>query len=863
MFPARLDSSVAYDIAKAMLDGFNRHYRLFRTESARAKHRFETADWHGQQRAQRERIEFYDLRVREASMRLEREFKAGEQTMEVWQQVKLHYIGLLVDHHQPELAETFFNSVTTKILHRSYFQNDFIFVRPAVSTEYIENSAAAERPTYRAYYPAHRSMHQTLMQMVEDFDLRVGFDALERDAALVADVMQAQLGDASLRANFQIQVLSGLFFRNKGCYIVGKLINGFSEFPFALPVLHGKSGKLVIDAALFGENELLILFSFARAYFMVDMEIPSAYVQFLRSMMPRKPRNEIYNALGLAKQGKTLFYRDFLYHLRHSTDQFRIAPGIKGMVMLVFDLPSFPYVFKVIKDFFPHQKETTREQIKGKYQLVKQHDRVGRMADTLEYSKVGFPRDRFDDALIAEIEKFAPSQLEISDRDGDGSQEVVIHHVYIERRMIPLNIYLQEAFDAGGADPANTSAAAVRARAQIERAVVEYGNAIKDLVAANIFPGDMLWKNFGITRHGKVVFYDYDEIEYITDCNFRRVPAPRNEEEEMSGEVWYNVGPKDVFPETFAPFLLGNPAVREVFMQHHVDLLDADFWQGHKERILAGYVHDVFPYDRARRFRKGAAPIAELPQATDPQASLEAELSKRTKELTAIQEATILALASLAETRDADTGNHIRRTQLYVRALGWKLSTHPRYRAYLTPSNIALMFMSAPLHDIGKVGIPDRILLKPGRLTPEEFTIMKTHTTLGRDAIAHAEAEVGSEVALLTMAKEIAYSHQEKWDGSGYPQGLVGDAIPIAARLMALADVYDALISKRVYKEPIPHGQAVSIMERSRGSHFDPDVVDAFLEIESQFKAIAATYWDSEADLQPKRDYLSNAQIQH
>ncbi len=601
MFPQRLDSSIAYDIAKAMMDGFNRHYRLFRTESGRAKHRFETADWHGQQRAQRERIEFYDLRVRECSMRLEREFKAGEQVMEVWQQVKLHYIGLLVDHHQPELAETFFNSVTTKILHRSYFQNDFIFVRPAVSTEYIENDEPEARPTYRAYYPDQDNMPAVLHALVSDFDLRRPFEDLARDCVYVREAVRKRLGEVKLRANFQLQVLSGLFFRNKGAYIVGKIINGFNEEPFALPVLHNKAGRLVIDAALFGEDDLLILFSFARAYFMVDMEVPSAYVQFLRSMMPRKPRNEMYSALGLQKQGKTLFYRDFLHHLRHSTDKFRIAPGIKGMVMLVFDLPSFPYVFKVIKDYYPPQKDTTREQIKGKYLLVKQHDRVGRMADTLEYSEVAFPRARFDDELIAEIEKFAPSQLEISDRDGDGQIEVILKHVYIERRMIPLNIYLQEAFDLGGNSNA-ADASALRAREQIERGVVEYGNAIKDLVAANIFPGDMLWKNFGITRHGKVVFYDYDEIEYITDCNFRRVPEPRNEEDEMSGEVWYTVGPRDVFPETFGPFLLGNPAVRSIFMKHHADLLDARFWQGHKERIQQGHVFDVFPYDREKRF---------------------------------------------------------------------------------------------------------------------------------------------------------------------------------------------------------------------------------------------------------------------
>ena len=598
MFPQRLDSPQAYGIAKAMMDGFNRHYRLFRTESARSKHRFETADWHGQQRAQRERIEFYDLRVKECTMRLEKEFKADSLHMDVWHQVKLHYIGLLVNHHQPELAETFFNSVTCRILHRTHFHNDFIFVRPAVSTEYIENEEPEARPTYRSYYPSRENLFETMLTVVDHFQLQREFEDLHRDVRHVLAAIQGRLDKARLRANFQIQVLSSLFIRNKGAYVVGKIINGFHEVPFAFPILHNDAGQLYIDAALFGEDDLQMLFSFARAYFMVDMEIPSAYVQFLRSLMPRKPRTELYNALGLAKQGKTLFYRDFLYHLKHSSDKFRIAPGIKGMVMLVFDLPSFPFVFKLIKDYYPPQKETTREQIKGKYLLVKQHDRVGRMADTLEYSEVAFPRVRFDDELIAEIEKFAPSQLEISDRDGDGQQEVIIKHLYIERRMIPLNIYLQEAFDTGMQDP--------RAQQQMERSVIEYGNAIKDLVAANIFPGDMLWKNFGVTRNGKVVFYDYDEIEYLTDCNFRRVPTPRNEEEEMSGEVWYTVGPHDVFPETFGPFLLGNDAVRAVFMQHHGDLLDVTFWQQHKERIQAGHVYDVFPYDPERRFHHAA-----------------------------------------------------------------------------------------------------------------------------------------------------------------------------------------------------------------------------------------------------------------
>jgi isocitrate dehydrogenase kinase/phosphatase len=578
MFP-RLTDPRAVEIAQAMLDGFNRHYRLFRETSRAAKARFEAADWHGQQRAQRERIEFYDKRVAEAAERLTREFDAPHLPMDVWQQIKLHYIGLLIDHHQPELAETFFNSVSTRLLHRSYFRNDFLFVRPAVSTEYIENDEPAATPTYRAYYPTRETLRATIERIVNNYQLQREFEDLAHDVEQVHAAMLRELGDFRLRTNFQIQALASLFYRNKGAYLVGKIINGFVETPFALPIVHAASGKLTIDAALFGEDDLLLVFSFARAYFMVDMEVPSAYVTFLRSLMPRKPRSEIYNALGLQKQGKNIFYRDFLYHLRHSSDAFRIAPGIKGMVMLVFDLPSFPYVFKVIKDTYPPPKDTSREQIMGKYLLVKTHDRVGRMADTLEYTNVAFPRARFEPALIEELKRECASVVE---DDGDA---LVIKHLYIERRMIPLNIYLADATPQ-----------------QLEHAVVEYGHAIKDLVAANIFPGDMLWKNFGVTRHGKVVFYDYDEIEYLTDCNFRRVPAPRTEEDEMSGEVWYPVGPRDVFPETFGPFLLGNTAVREVFMKHHADLLDAAFWQGCKERIQAGHVHDVFPYDESKRF---------------------------------------------------------------------------------------------------------------------------------------------------------------------------------------------------------------------------------------------------------------------
>ena len=281
MFPHRLTDSRAFDIAQAMREGFDRHYRLFRETSASARQRFEQADWHGQQRAQRDRIDYYDLRVNDAVERLRGEFSIDSLSMEIWQQVKLHYIGLLVDHHQPELAETFFNSVTAKLLHRSYFRNDFIFVRPAVSTEYIENEEPAATPTYRAYYPTRETLHSTLVRSVNNFQLGREFEDLGRDIDAVLDAVQTQthlpLSEWRLRANFQIQVLSSLFFRNKAAYIVGKIINGFTELPMCLPVLHGDEGKLIIDTALFREDELLIVVSFARAYFMVDMEVPSAY----------------------------------------------------------------------------------------------------------------------------------------------------------------------------------------------------------------------------------------------------------------------------------------------------------------------------------------------------------------------------------------------------------------------------------------------------------------------------------------------------------------------------------------------------------------------------------------------------------
>ena len=362
------------------------------------------------------------------------------------------------------------------------------------------------------------------------------------------------------------------------------MVNGIHTLPFVVPVKRTADGRLYVDALLTGERELAVLFSANRAYFLVDMEVPSAYVDFLLSMLPDKTASELYTMVGLQKHGKSLFFRDFLHHLKHSRDKFVVAPGIKGLVMTVFTLPSYPYVFKVIKDRIASSKDTDRARVKQKYWLVKHHDRVGRMTDILEYSDVAFPRERFSDELVAELKAVAPSMIE-----EDGAH-IVVRHLYIERRMTPLNIFLERCDDA--------------ARLHAMR---EYGAAIKELAAVNIFAGDLLFKNFGVTRFGRVVFYDYDEIEYLVDCNFRRIPPMPPGFDDMSGDVWYPVGPLDVFPEEFATFLLTDPKTRDAFMYHHPDLLEAEWWQARQQEIRTGGLAEVLSYANEDRFAPPAA----------------------------------------------------------------------------------------------------------------------------------------------------------------------------------------------------------------------------------------------------------------
>jgi isocitrate dehydrogenase kinase/phosphatase len=580
------DASPAAAIATILLEGFDRHYALFRDCARVARRLFEAGQWLAIAHTVRDRIDFYDLRVRETVDRLTAEFGTaleGAQAEPLWAAVKRQFIALLVDHRQPECAETFFNTVSCRLLARRYYHNQALFVRPAIATDYLD----ADRPAYRSHYPRRKGLRATLVDIALDLGLATPFADFRADLRRVLHASRTALPRPFVPdANLQIQVLASLFFRNRTAYALGRIVNGAHVTPFALALKRDGRGRLYADALLTRAVDLALLLSANRAYFLVDMEVPSAYVAFLRTLAPERTDAELYTMLGLQKHGKTLFYRDFLHHLAHSTDRFVIAPGIRGLVMCVFTLPSYPYVFKVIRDRIAPSKDTTRERVRHKYALVKHHDRAGRMTDTLEYSDVAFPLDRFTPALLAELEQAAPSQVEREDG------RLIVRHLYIERRLIPLNLHVAHADDAA-----------------VARAIDDYGCALRDLAAVDIFPGDLLFKNFGVSRHGRVVFYDYDEIEYLRDVHFRALPAPPPGFDEHADEPWYPVGPHDVFPAELATFLLTDPRVRAAFLTRHAALLTPQWWQAiaaanaaTPAREVASYGDDArLAHDRERR----------------------------------------------------------------------------------------------------------------------------------------------------------------------------------------------------------------------------------------------------------------------
>lgn len=568
---------VAQAIAQAILDGFDERYRAFRETAVAAQARFERADWAAVRAASRDRIDHYDRRVSAVVAAIVAAHPRARSDEAIWPLVKRAFIGLLYDHKQPELAETFFNSVACRVLDRTYYRNEYIFWRPAVSTEYADT----DEPTYRCYYPLAHGFRRSLRAIVEDFGLRLPFEDLRRDLRRAVRVLHEDFDHAMEREpNFHVQVLSSLFYRNTSAYIVGRVVNGNRLHPFAVAIRHVEGGgALAIDALLLTEAAVGRLFNVARAYFTVDMQVPWATVRFLRTLMPTHTGAELYTAVGLHKQGKTLFYRDLQEHLKHSTDRFVEAPGVPGLVMLVFTLPSFPFVFKVMRDEFRPPKQTTHAEVEAKYVFVKHHDRVGRMADTFEYSSVAFPLSRFDPALLAALESQCGARVA---RDGD---RLVVEHLYIERRMTPLDLYLRSADEP-------------EARAVIR----EFAAAIRELAAADVFPGDILCKNFGVTRSKRVVFYDYDEIAAVTELSFRTMPAARSETEEMAAEPWYYVGPEDVFPEEWPTFMFTSERDRRLFREVAPELADARWWRARQEEIRRGENREVLPYAEGGRF---------------------------------------------------------------------------------------------------------------------------------------------------------------------------------------------------------------------------------------------------------------------
>ncbi len=376
-----------------------------------------------------------------------------------------------------------------------------------------------------------------------------------------------------------LDVSCELFFRNKTAWIVARLHLPDGIHPCLLPIQRSDKGELWIDTCLTTTDDASIVFGFARAYFMVYAPVPAALVAWLQPILPGKTLAERYMAIGCQKHGKTESYREYLQALAHSTGACEIAPGVRGMVMTVFTLPGFDRVFKVIKDRFAPQKEVTEAQVRACYQRVKEHDRVGRMADTQEFEHFSLPLARISPTLMAELNATIPEKMRIE------NDRLIIRHLWLERRMQPLNLYLAQA-----------------SAAQRQQAIAEYGNAIKQLAAANIFPGDMLFKNFGITRHGRVVFYDYDEIRPMSELQFRDVPRARYEEDELSAEPWYSVGPDDVFPETFRYALCSEAATGALLQQLHPELFDAGWWRRQQQRIAQGHIEEVMAWQQSQRF---------------------------------------------------------------------------------------------------------------------------------------------------------------------------------------------------------------------------------------------------------------------
>ncbi|WP_226642409.1 bifunctional isocitrate dehydrogenase kinase/phosphatase [Microbulbifer variabilis] len=577
-------SPTARRIAKTILNGFDAYFADYQNITLGAKARFETASWQAVHEANKERIDLYKTKVNQVLKLVHSVTSKDTSQLELWRDARATYAQLIASHSNYEIAETFFNSVFCSQFQHADIHDRNIFVKPS--------RAPDDKPLrdYSIYisYSGHDGLECMIEDILKDFSFSAPWENMQRDIENICAVLrEAPLANLENEKQLRVDMLESVFYRNKAAYLVGRMIFNGEVVPIILPCLNNGRGGIFVDTLLHSNDSASIIFSFTRSYFMVDAPIPSRFVRFLSTIMPLKEKSELYNSIGFHKHGKTEFYRHILAHMKVSSDQFVIAPGIKGMVMSVFTLPSYPVVFKVIKDRFDRPKTVTEEIVREQYKFVSRSDRVGRMADTQEYTNFIFYRNRFSEELLRELQEVAPSKLVINEK------WVIIKHLYVERRMEPLNLYLQNASEE-----------------ETREAMEEYGNAIKQLAAANIFPGDMLLKNFGVTRHGRVVFYDYDELCPLTECNFRKIPEAQTPEQELADKPWYTVNEADVFPEEFRLFFSGNPTARAAFERLHSDLYDYRYWRRLQDRIRAGHVESAFPYRRKWRFHRRAPAIA-------------------------------------------------------------------------------------------------------------------------------------------------------------------------------------------------------------------------------------------------------------
>jgi len=522
-----------------------------------------------------ERLDLYHRGVTEAHRTLSGLLGDRTHDRRLWSEIRAAHAGALDAADDPALARTFFNSITRRVFATAGVDPEIEFLdtgasEPPASPAPIESIACGG------------GLEAALRSLLVAGGWQVPWEDLGRDSRWVEALARTRTAEAwGGEAPAVIDLLAPVFFRRKGAYQVARLRSGDLVLPLVIALLN-RGGRVAVDAVLMTEEEVSIVFSFTRSYFHADLDEPHGAVAFLQSILPRKPVAELYIALGYNKHGKTELYRQLRRHLDASQDRFEIAPGDRGMVMLVFTLPSYDLVFKVIRDRFAPPKTATRAEVIAKYQLVFRHDRAGRLVDAQEFEHLAFAAERFSEGLLQELTTGAAQSVRIE------AGQVIIRHLYVERRVVPLNLFLREAEPAAA-----------------QEAVLDYGQTIKDLAATNIFPGDLLLKNFGVTRHGRVIFYDYDELCLLGDCNFRDLPAPRDLDDEMSAEPWFYVGGADVFPEEFARFLGLEGELRSAFVAAHGDLLTAAWWRRMQARHRAGEVIDIFPYRAGRRIGTG------------------------------------------------------------------------------------------------------------------------------------------------------------------------------------------------------------------------------------------------------------------